>query len=97
MAKRLSHEEKKEKLLVDIINKMFEIAGHNVTFEDIKDRKDDWYNQWTMTEEQYEQWRKWGSKEIKKLMKLTDVYADRQMAMIGLNYGLKFEKPLVNS
>jgi hypothetical protein len=97
MAKRLSYEEKKEKLLVDIINKMFEIAGHNVTFEDIKDRKDDWYNQWTMTEEQYEQWRKWGSKEIKKLMKLTDVYADRQMAMIGLNYGLKFEKPLVNS
>jgi len=97
MAKRLSYEEKKEKLLVDIINKMFEIAGHDVTFEDIKDRKDDWYNQWTMTEEQYEQWRKWGSKEIKKLMKLTDVYADRQMAMIGLNYGLKFEKPLVNS
>ena len=97
MAKRLSYEEKKEKLLVDIINKMFEIAGHNVTFEDIKDRKDDWYNQWTMTEEQYEQWRKWGSKQIKKLTKLTDVYADRQMAMIGLNYGLKFEKPLVNS
>ncbi len=97
MAKRLSYEEKKEKLLVDIINKMFEIAEHNVTFDDIKDRKDDWYNQWTMTEEQYEQWRKWGSKEIKKLMKLTDVYADRQMAMIGLNYGLKFEKPLVNS
>ncbi len=97
MAKRLSYEEKKEKLLVDIINKMFEIAGHDVTFEDIKDRKDDWYNQWTMTEEQYEQWRKWGSKEIKKLMKLTDVYADRQMAMIGLNYGLKFEKPMVNS
>lgn len=97
MAKRLSYEEKKEKLLVDIINKMFEIAGHNVTFDDIKDRKDDWYNQWTMTEEQYEQWRKWGSKEIKKLMKLTDVYADRQMAIIGLNYGLKFEKPLVNS
>ena len=90
MAKRLSYKEKEEKLLVDIINKMFEIAGHNVTFEDIKDRKDDWYNQWTMTEDQYNQWRKWGSKEIKKLMKLTNVYADRQMAMIGLNYGLKF-------
>jgi hypothetical protein len=94
MAKRLSYEEKKEKLLVDIINKMFEIAGHDVTFEDIKDRKDDWYNQWTMTEDQYNEWRKWGAKQIKKLMKLTDVYADRQMAMIGLNYGLKFEKPI---
>ena len=27
-----------------------------------------------------------------KNFKLTDVYANRQMAMIGLNYGLKFEK-----
>jgi hypothetical protein len=97
MAKRLSYEQKKEKLLVDIINKMFEIAGHNVTFEDIKDRKDDWYNQWTMTEDQYNQWRKWGVKQIKKVTKLTDVYADREMAMIGLNWGLKFDKPLGNS
>ena len=97
MGKRLSYEEKKEKLLIDLINKMFEVAGHNVTFEDIKDRKDDWYNQWTMTEDQYNEWRKWGSKQIKKVMKLTDVYADRQMAMVGLNWGLKFDKPLVNS
>jgi hypothetical protein len=92
MAKRLSYEEKKEKLFVDIINKMFEIAGHKVTFEDIKDRKDAWYNDWTMTEDQYNEWRKWGSKELKKKLKLTDVYADRQMSMIGLNWGLKFEK-----
>jgi hypothetical protein len=92
MAKRLLYEEKKEKLFVDIINKMFEIAGHKVTFEDIKDRKDAWYNDWTMTEDQYNEWRKWGSKELKKKLKLTDVYADRQMSMIGLNWGLKFEK-----
>jgi hypothetical protein len=97
MAKRLSYEQKKEKLMIDLINKMFESAGHNVTFEDIKDRKDDWYNQWTMTEDQYNQWRKWGVKQIKKVTKLTDVYADREMAMIGLNWGLKFDKTLVNS
>lgn len=97
MAKRLSYEEKKEKLLIDLINKMFEIAGHNVTFEDIKDRKDDWYNQWTMTEDQYNEWRKWGVKQIKKVTKLNDVYAERQMGMVGLNWGLKFENPLVNS
>ena len=42
MAKRLSYEEKKEQLLIDILNKMFEIAGHQVTFDDIKNRKDDW-------------------------------------------------------
>jgi len=45
-----------------------------------------------MTEDQYNEWRKWGGKELKKKLKLTDTYADRQMAMIGLNWGLKFEK-----
>jgi len=92
MAKRLSYQEKKEKMLVDILNKMFEIAGHDVTFEDIKDRKDAWYNDWTMTEEQYEEWKKWGANQIKKVMKYTDTYADRQMSMIGANWGLKFDK-----
>lgn len=92
MVKRLSYQEKKEKMLVDILNKMFEIAGHDVTFEDIKDRKDAWYNDWTMTEEQYEEWKKWGANQIKKVMKYTDTYADRQMSMIGANWGLKFDK-----
>ena len=90
MAKRLTYEQKKEQLLIDILNKMFEFAGHNVTFEDNKDRKDDWYAQWTITEDQYDQWQKWGVKEIKKKMKMTEDFAKRQMAMIGLNYGLKF-------
>ena len=90
MGKRLSYEEKKEQLLIDLLNKMFEIAGHQVTFDDIKDRKDDWYAQWTMTETQYDEWQKWGVKEIKKKLKMTGDFAKRQMAMIGLNYGLKF-------
>jgi hypothetical protein len=95
MGKRLSYEQKKEKLLIDILNKMFEIAGHNVTFEDIKGRQDPWYTEWTMTQAQYDEWQKWGVKEIKKRMKFTDVYAQREMAMIGLNWGLKFSDPYV--
>ena len=51
----------KDEIVVEtMINKMFEIAGHSVTFENIKDRKDDWYVQWTMTEEQTKEWRDWG-------------------------------------
>ena len=45
MAKRLSRDEKWDQAVIDLINKMFEIAGHNVTYDDIKDRKDDWYTQ----------------------------------------------------
>ena len=41
----------KDDIIVEtILNKMFEIAGHAVTFEDIKGRTDNWYQQWTMTE-----------------------------------------------
>ena len=66
MAKRLSTKQKQEQFVVDIINKMFEIAGHDVTYDDVKDRQDNWYTQWTMTMEQSEEWRKWGVAEIKK-------------------------------
>lgn len=90
MAKRLSREEKTKQLIIDLINKMFEIAGHNITYEDIVDRKDDWYAQWTMTVEQNEEWQEWGVKEIKKRLKFNQKYAEREMAMISLMWGLKF-------
>ena len=78
-----------EEIVRTIINKMFEIAGHNVTYDDIKDRKDNWYQQWTMTEEQNKKWREWGTKYLKKSKHLVKYYAERQMAMFDLNYGLK--------
>jgi ABC-type multidrug transport system ATPase subunit len=45
---------------------MFEIAGHSTTFEDIKGRTDNWYQQWTMTEEQNKEWRDELSTEFEK-------------------------------
>jgi hypothetical protein len=89
MAKRLSYDQKKDKFIVDVINKMFEISGYNVTYDDIKDRKDDWYQEYIMTEKQNDEWQKWGVKELKKRLKLTDTYATRQMAMVSLMWGLK--------
>ena len=32
-----------------LLNKMFEIAGYNVTYEDIVSRKDNWFNDFLMT------------------------------------------------
>jgi hypothetical protein len=55
MAERLSTKQKQEQLVVDLINKMFEIAGHQVTYDDVKDREDAWYAEWTMTVEQNEE------------------------------------------
>ena len=71
MAKRLTREEKTNQVFIDLINKMFEIAGHSITYEDVKDRKDDWFTQWTMTVEQNEEWQKWGINELNKRLKTT--------------------------
>lgn len=92
MGKRLTMEQKKEKMVADMINQMFEIANHQVTYNDIKDRKDNWFQQWTMTQSQFDEWTKWGIKYLKKHFKFSPIYAERQMAMIGLMWGLKFEE-----
>ncbi len=88
--KRLSREEKHQMFVTDVINKMFEIAGHSVTYNDIKDRKDNWFQEWTMTYEQGEEWKKWGITELKKRLKLNQYLAEREMGMINLMWGLKY-------
>ena len=90
MKKRLSLEQKREKMVVDMINKMFEIAGHSVSYDDVKDRKDDWYAQWTMTVEQNDEWKDWGRKYLMKELKMNKKYSETQMGMISLMWGLKF-------
>lgn len=92
MAKRLTREEKSQLLIKDLINKMFEIAGHDVTFDDVKDRKDAWYTDWTITLEQNNEWKEWGTKEIMKRSRIKRFLAEREMSMMALMWGLKFEE-----
>jgi len=90
MAKRLSREEKWDLAVVDLINEMFKIAGHSVTYEDIKDRKDNWFNDWTMTVDQYDEWKLWGKKYLQKKLNIYAKSAEKQMNWVGLMWGLKF-------
>jgi hypothetical protein len=90
MAKRLSREEKWDLAVVDLINEMFKIAGHSVTYEDIKDRKDNWFNDWTMTMDQYEEWKLWGKKYLQKKLNMYAKSAEKQMVWAGSMWGLKF-------
>jgi len=90
MAQRLSTKQKQEQFVVDVINKMFEIAGHSITYDDVKDRKDAWYAEWTMTMEQSDVWKDWGIEEIRKRFKYNKKFAEREMGMISLMWGLKF-------
>lgn len=82
-------QDKNQIVVETLVNRMFEIAGHQVTYNDIKDRKDDWYAQWTMTPEQEQEWRTWGAGYLKKMYRYTKPMAQRQMSMINLMWGLK--------
>ena len=90
MAKRLSRQEKIDQAIIDIINEMFKIAGHDVTYDDIKDRKDNWFNEWTITETQYEEWKRWGKKYFMKKLNMYAKQAEKEMNWAGLMWGLKF-------
>ncbi len=79
-----------EEIVRTIINKMFEIAGHSVTYDDIKDRKDAWYQEWTMTMAQDEEWKTWMIDYFKKDCKYYAKIAQREAVMCSLMWGLKY-------
>ena len=58
--------DKNKLILKELIDKMFEIAGHPLKFEDVEGRTDNWFQQHTMTQAQNEEWRDWGTKFIMK-------------------------------
>jgi hypothetical protein len=80
---------KERSLLKELIDKMFEIAGHDLKFEDVGGRKDHWFQEYTMTEAQDEEWKDWGIKLIMKKRRYNKYLADRQMRMLSLYCGLK--------
>ena len=89
---RLSIEQKRRQAVIDLLNQMFIIAGHQVTYDDIKDRKDDWYTQWTMSPEQSDEWVNWGVAYLKKNLKMNKKVAETEMAWVSLMWGLKFDR-----
>ena len=81
--------DKNKLILKELIDKMFEIAGHPLKFEDVEGRTDNWFQQHTMTQAQNEEWRDWGTKFIMKKHRYNKYLADREMRMIDLYCGLK--------
>ena len=74
----------------DLIDQMFIIAGYpEVGYDDIIGRKDNWYQQWTMTEDQRKEWIDWGVVYFRKKKRWNKKTAEREMAFIDLYCGLK--------
>ena len=89
---RTTIEQKRHQAVIDLINKMFEIAGHQVTYDDIKDRQDDWYTQWTMSPKQSDEWVNWGVAYLRKNLKFNKKVAQTEMDWVSLMWGLKFDR-----
>ena len=87
---RTTREQKREQAVIDIINQMFVIAGHEVTFDDVKDRKDNWFTDWTMTTAQAEEWRAWGIAYLRTNLKMNKVLAEKEMNWFNVQWGLKY-------
>jgi len=86
---RTTREQKREQAVIDLINQMFIIAGHNVTYDDIKD-KQNWFMDYTMTVEQAEELKQWGIAYLRKNLKVNKAMAEREMNWFTFQWGLKY-------
>ena len=87
---RVQQKTDKERLILkELIDKMFELAGHPLKFEDVEGRTDNWFQQHTMTEAQNKEWQDWGTSFLNKKRRWGKKLADREMRMIDLYCGLK--------
>lgn len=79
-----------EELIQCIISK--ELKPFNKTYFDVLDEKD-WYQNYEVTPEQNEKWKKWGKKFIKKHAKnsLFRSLSDKKMRGIDFQWGLKIK------
>ena len=87
--KRMSREQKREQAVIDLINQMFIIAGHDVTYNNIVG-VENWFQKYTMTVEQGKEFKKWGKKYLIKKLRETSKSAEREMQWFSLQWGLTY-------
>jgi len=78
----------KTQLYKDIINKMFEIAGHDVTYDDVINRKDEWFLQYTMTTDQQSEWIEWSENYLRKKTNMSKYAINITMQWLILDVSL---------
>jgi hypothetical protein len=85
--------DKKEQVVIELINLMFKISGYEICFQDVLEMEDGWYNHYTMTEEQNKNWMEEGEKLIRKKLKyLTKEGVRKKMDWVNSMWGLKIKE-----
>ncbi len=82
----------KEDVFIALIDKQFELAGHDVTTHDALE-DDNWYQRYTITKDQRAEFTKWGIDYISKKLRINKfkgrMSAKRYMASFDASHGLK--------
>lgn len=80
---------KKEEVLKKLINKQLE--PYNVTYEGVLNDSE-WFLKYSTTQEQEEEFKKWGIEILRKELKMTKNEAEKEMDMFLLKYGLTIKE-----
>jgi hypothetical protein len=67
---------------------MFEIAGHDVTYDDVINRKDEWFLQYTMTTDQQSEWIEWSENYLRKKTNMSKYAINITMQWLILDVSL---------
>ena len=78
-----------QKIVKHLFNKMFEYAHIPQTYDDIKDRKDEWYREFTMTQEESNAFKDYAIRYLKRELKTGYYKADTEYQWFDLMYGLR--------
>lgn len=78
-----------QKIVKHLINKMFEYAHIPQTYDDIKDRKDEWYREFTMTQEESNAFKDYAIRYLKRELKTGYYKADTEYQWFDLMWGLR--------
>ena len=80
---------KKYEVTETLLNKMFEYAGHYPPNTNLRETKQDWYNQYQMSNESKLQWINWGTGYIEQEFGVSKDRAKKEMEMLAITFGLK--------
>lgn len=78
-----------DNIIKDLVNMMFKHAEVNVTYDDVVNRQDAWYHDWTITEEKEKSFKQEAIKHVQKLKKWPKYIAESNVNFFICNYGLK--------
>lgn len=85
----MTNREKRESFALAAVNRQLEIAGVNSSV--LKEDKE-WFRNNTITQKQWEEWKKWFITEAQKTFKFNRRTAEKEFTFFDLNYGLRVEQ-----